>query len=93
MRKVRINESFYYYTHGKNPKLLIHTGTHGDEHAVIEIAKLAVEKYENELPSFVFVPEVFHAVLKKTRNWANRDMNRSFMRTKTILKFRQILRF
>lgn len=80
MRKVILNYSFYYYVQGENPRLLIQTGTHGDEYAVIEIVKKAIEKYENKLPDFVFVPEVSpSAVAKRTRNnWANRDMNRSF---------------
>lgn len=80
MRKVTLNDGFYYYIHGENPRLLVQTGTHGDEHEVIEIVKKAIEKYENELPDFVFVPEVSpSAVAKKDRkNWAKRDMNRSF---------------
>jgi len=80
MRKVILDVSFCYYISGENPRLLIHTGTHGDEFGVIEIVKKAIEKYEGMLPDFIFVPEVSpSAVAKKTRNnWADRDMNRSF---------------
>ena len=56
-RKVSVRlPSFEYFIKGKNPKLLIHSGTHGDEFEVIDIVKKCVLKYEDKLPDFVFVP-------------------------------------
>lgn len=81
MRKIETtNLDFYYYVHGEDPRLLIQTGTHGDEYEVIEIVKKAVEKYEKELPDFTYVPEVSPSAVakKKRRNWKNTDLNRSF---------------
>ncbi len=69
-----------YFIKGSNPRLLIHSGTHGDEWGVIEPVKLAVKKYEDQLPDFVFVPEVSpSAVMNRTRvNSGSVDLNRSF---------------
>jgi hypothetical protein len=80
MRKVIFDDGFCYFVSGENPRLMMHTGTHGDEYSVIEIVKNAIEKYKNRLPDFIFVPEVSpSAVANKMRvNWASRDMNRSF---------------
>lgn len=76
-----VNEAeIKYFVKGENPTLLIHSGTHGDESGVIESVKLAVNKYENQLPEFIFVPMVSpSAVKRKTReNIDGVDMNRSF---------------
>lgn len=71
---------FHYFIKGDNPKLLIHSGTHGDEYEVIDIVQKCVEKYEEKLPDFVFVPFVSpSAVHNKTRvNGNGFDMNRIF---------------
>lgn len=80
MRKIKVNEDFCYYISGDDPKLLIHTGTHGDEWEVIGLVESYLRNNEKRLPDFLYVPEVSpSAVAKGTRNnWANRDMNRSF---------------
>ena len=81
MRKYQTSEpSLFYYQTGENPRLLIHTGTHGDEYEVIDLVMEAVKKYEDYLPSFVFVPVVSpSAVAKRTRNNGRGiDMNREF---------------
>lgn len=71
---------FEYFIKGKNPKLLIHSGTHGDEFESIDIVKQCVEKYEDKLPDFVFVPVVSPSAVKnKTRvNKNGFDLNRIF---------------
>lgn len=69
-----------YFVKGNNPKLLIHSGTHGDEFEVIDFVKKAVEKYEDKLSDFIFVPIVSpFAVKNKTRvNENGHDLNRIF---------------
>lgn len=69
-----------YYIKGKNPKLLIHTGTHGDEFEVIDLVKNAISKYEHLLPDFMFVPYVSPSAVKnKIRfNSSGLDTNRIF---------------
>lgn len=81
MRKIETgNPKFYYYISGENPKLLIHSGTHGDEYEVTDFVTEAILKYEKDLPSFIFVPVVSpSAVERKTRvNESGTDMNRGF---------------
>lgn len=81
MRKiVTDNPKLYYFISGKNPKLLIHSGTHGDEYLVTDFVSEAVLKYKKELPPFIFVPIVSpSAVERKTRvNESGTDMNRGF---------------
>jgi len=65
---------------GENPKLLIHVGTHGDEHDIVSLVFDAVEKYKDKLPDFIFVPEVSpSAVVARTRvNYSGKDINRIF---------------
>ncbi len=69
-----------YFVRGGSPTLLLHSGTHGDEYGVIESVKKAVEKYEERLPDFIYVPVVSpSAVAKRTRqNGDGVDLNRSF---------------
>jgi len=69
-----------YFVKGESPTLLIHAGTHGDDRGVIDSVRLAVEKYEDRLPDFVYVPEVSPAVKtrrkRNDRGWVN--LNRGF---------------
>lgn len=69
-----------YHIKGNSPKLVIHSGTHGDEYHVIEPLRKVVERLYDELPSFLYVPEVSpSAVLLNTReNALGHDMNRVF---------------
>lgn len=69
-----------YLVKGKRPRLLIHSGIHGDEYGVIASVKLAMEKYRELLPDFVFVPEVSPSAVERKQH-INRDgvnLNRSF---------------
>lgn len=81
MQKIILgNNNFTYFTSGKFPKLLIHTGTHGDEYEVIDIVKKYLEVHESDLPSFIYVPQVSPSAVKaKTRfNARENDLNRVF---------------
>ena len=71
---------FEHFVKGENPTLLIHSGTHGDEYGVIDIVRKCVEKYEDRLPDFVFVPKVSPSAVKaKIRVNSNGfDLNRIF---------------
>lgn len=94
MRKVR-GERFNWecLVCGNNPRLLIHAGTHGDEHEVIEHVTQAIKKYRKVLPPFIFVPRVSPtAVSRKTRvNGYGHDMNRSFFSDSDDPEIRQNL--
>ncbi len=74
------NPNFHYFVSGRNPKLLIHTGTHGDEWEVINLVKETLEKYESRLPAFTFFPEISPSAVKaRTRvNSMGKDINRVF---------------
>ncbi len=74
------HSDLHYFVSGENPKLLIHTGTHGDEWHVISLVKSALRKYESKLPPFIYFPEVSPSAVKvKTRvNGRGKDMNRIF---------------
>ena len=81
MRKIATKYSdFHFFVSGDSPKLLIHSGTHGDESEVTEYVTMALQKYSKELPDFIFVPEVSPLAVKRgTRNnYLNHDMNRKF---------------
>ena len=82
---------FEYFQKGTNPKLLIHSGTHGDEFEVIEFVKNAVKKYENCLPDFIFVPVVSPSAVKlKTRfNNNGKDLNRVFFSDSTEIEVQE----
>jgi hypothetical protein len=69
-----------YHQKGNFPKLIIHSGTHGDEYHVIAPLKRVVARLYNELPDFIYVPEVSpSAVALKTRiNGRKNDLNRVF---------------
>lgn len=80
-----------YFVKGNNPKLLIHCGTHGDEFESIDIVKKYVEKYEVNLPDFVFVPVVSPSAVKsRTRfNKNGKDLNRIFFSDSTEIEVRE----
>lgn len=83
MQKSQVMADLEYYISGNNPKLLIHSGTHGDEYEVIDCVKKSIKKYSYMLPEFVFVPNVSPSAVKaKTRLNANlKDLNRIFYST------------
>jgi hypothetical protein len=80
MEKINVDQEFSYFKSGNFPKLLIHSGTHGDEYEVIELVEKAVKKYERSLPPFFYVPRVSPSAVKnKTReNEFGKDINRVF---------------
>ena len=82
--KYRLN-TINYWLYGKKPTLLLHSGPHGDEYEVIDCVKKTIKKYLNQLPPFLFVPEVSpSAVSTKTRqNKYNHDINRYFFQETT----------
>lgn len=84
MQKQQISHSgktIEYYQHGDNPKLLIHSGLHGDEYSVIPIVQEMIEKYLPQLPEFIFVPVVSPSAnsMKQRANAEGIDINRSFL--------------
>lgn len=74
------HSSLEYFIKGHHPRLLLHAGTHGDEHEVIDIVTANITKYEDLLPDFIYVPHVSpSAVSQKTRhNHKGLDTNRIF---------------
>ena len=69
-----------YCLSGKNPRIFITAGIHGDELGVIDSLEKAVGKYASRLPSYLFVPRMCpSAILQKTRvNRDGVDINRHF---------------
>jgi len=71
---------------GNNPKLGIFSGIHGDEWRVISSVQKSVDKYSNELSSYLYIPLCSPSAVKsKTRqNEDGVDLNRSFIKKPTI---------
>ncbi|MDO8584903.1 MAG: hypothetical protein Q7R85_02140 [bacterium] len=69
-----------YYTHGKNPKWLIHSGTHGNEWGVIAPVTEYLRAHAQDMPNFIFVPEMSPSAvrLRRRRNASGNDVNRMF---------------
>lgn len=69
-----------YFQRGSNPKLIVLTGTHGNENDVIASTGRAILKHIDELPDFVCIPEVSpSSVSMNSRVNANGvDLNRTF---------------
>lgn len=86
-----ILSGFEYFVKGSDPKLLIHSGTHGDEFDVIDVVREAVEKYEEQLPDFIYVPVVSpSAVKQKSRfNLNEKDMNRIFFNDSSDIEVKE----
>lgn len=80
MKRHFLDNKFEYFTKGSKPRLLLHAGTHGDEYESIDYVTEAIIKYEDLLPSFIYVPHVSpSAVDSKTRkNINDKDLNRVF---------------
>lgn len=77
---------------GNNPKLLLLSGTHGDEFEVIASVKKALKKYSSILPDYLYIPEVSPSAVKlKTRiNEDGKDLNRSFFDETSIKEVRKL---
>jgi hypothetical protein len=71
-----------FYTKGSSPKLVIHSGTHGDEYSVIAPLKETVLALEESLPSFIYIPAVSPTAVaaKSRKNAYGNDINRGFGR-------------
>src|SRR4030042_2383976 len=68
--------------YGKNPRLGLFSGIHGDERGITTSVKKAVFKYKTALDSFVFIPECSPSAVKlgTRRNAEGIDMNRNFIK-------------
>jgi hypothetical protein len=82
MKKIDISKDspYFIYTFGNRPRLLIDTGTHGDEYGVISLVKKVLLKYEEQLPDFLYIPLVSPSAvkLKVRENVRGKDLNRIF---------------
>ncbi len=69
-----------YILRGKHPTLMIWSGTHGDEAEVTECVTAYLDKHQQNVPDYLYIPEVSpSAVERKTRrNKHDRDLNRHF---------------
>lgn len=69
-----------YFISGDNPKLLITTGTHGDEFHVIPKVEQVINELAQELPKFMYIPEISPSAVKakSRKNGFGNDMNRNF---------------
>lgn len=75
-----------YYINGKNPKLLILSGTHGDEYEIIECLRKEIYKRLEKLPDFLYIPVVSPSAVdqRKRQNKDGKDLNRSFFDNSNI---------
>ena len=73
--------SLPYYVRGARPGLLLLSGAHGDEFEVIDSVHAAIDVHQNELPDFLYIPEVSpSSVSGRTRhNCDSLDINRQFV--------------
>jgi len=71
---------FMYAVRGASPRLLLMSGTHGDEFQTVISLYNALSRYAPRLPDFLYVPLVSPtAVEKRTRtNARGNDLNRNF---------------
>lgn len=69
-----------FFLKGRQPKLLIVSGTHGDEYEVVPLVEKLVMKYREKLPDFLYVPEVSPSALTlhTHENGEGLNVNRSF---------------
>jgi len=74
------HKGIHYILRGSLPTLMIWSGTHGDETEVTECVTSYIEKHQQDLPDYLYIPEVSpSAVKQKTRrNKHDRDLNRHF---------------
>lgn len=74
-----------YYVRGDDPKLLILSGTHGDETEVTDCVTNYIDTHQSELPDYIYIPELSPSAvkLKTRRNIFDHDLNREFIHTPT----------
>ncbi len=82
-----------YFVHGKKPRLMIHSGTHGDEYEVVDLVKNCIDKYLHQLPDLLFIPETSPSALtRRTRkNGDGVDLNRNFTNNSAIDEAKTIM--
>jgi predicted deacylase len=80
---------------GTSPQVLVLSGMHGDEHAVVPIVQHYIETHFDVLPDFVYLPTVSpSAYTAKTRmNMYGHDINREFKKTSTDPEARMCMEF
>jgi hypothetical protein len=69
-----------YFLSDDNPTLLMASGTHGDENEIVPLVEEVVWKYRDQLPPFMFIPEISPSACKLNtrKNKDGLDLNRSF---------------
>lgn len=74
-----------YFVRGAKPKLLILSGTHGDEPEVDTCVTRYIDTHQAELPDYVYIPKLSPsaAELKTRRNKYGNDLNREFIHNPT----------
>lgn len=70
-----------YVVRGSDPKLLILSGTHGDEYEVTEHVTAYLDSNQAKLPDYIYIPEASPSAvqLKTRRNKYGHDLNREFL--------------
>jgi len=79
-----INET-PYHVRGAHPKLLILSGTHGDEPEVDTCVARYIDTHQSELSDYVYIPKLSPSAvaLKTRRNKYGNDLNREFIHKPT----------
>ncbi|MBI3385339.1 hypothetical protein HY030_04060 [Candidatus Gottesmanbacteria bacterium] len=81
-----------YFIHGQDPKLLLDSGTHGDEYDIIPLVENSVKKYLNQLPSFIYIPQISPSsvALKARNNKDNLNINRSYFTNSEVEEIKAV---
>ncbi|HSW89339.1 MAG TPA: hypothetical protein VLH19_00525 [Patescibacteria group bacterium] len=84
-----------YFISGTHPRLLIGSGIHGNEYESIPFITAYLEKHEEKLPDFIYIPSLSPtAAAHKTRqNSEGLDVNRSFIGEGRCEESRAIIKF
>ncbi len=82
-----------FFQKGANPKLLIVSGTHGDEYEIVPLVEAAVFKYRDQLPDFLYVPQVSPSALalRTRKNKDEIDVNRGFVIPPVSLEVKKLM--
>lgn len=74
-----------YILRGDTPKLLILSGTHGDETEVTTCVTRYINSHQDILPDYLYIPDTSPSAcaLKTRRNNLGNDLNRQFTRNPT----------
>lgn len=79
--KLQCANQLEYFVWGENPKLLLWSGMHGDEHQTCDLQREYLSKNYLKLPSFLYIPVMSpSAYTAKCRTNKNgNDLNRCFV--------------